>query len=360
MNKSLISFLLSLMVSTSVVYAKNQPKKTDNSKAATMEMIKQFSAKLDELEKLMHQGELKAIQSNNNNSDATTNGATTQPDGAQYLTQRVERLEHEVFSIKTMLEKQEKLLQNISSSNQPLPTPAIQNQAVSNNSNDIAPLTNNTPGLTPDQKEQILIASGAKRPYNPQMPEVTPPTSNGENVTAANSQPAADTEQTLKTQNPVPSSFANNPPANTPPANTPHLKIHTELAETQYQNAVNSFEKKNYDEAVKELKAFVKDYQTHPLAKDAWFLLGKAYMALDKVLDAQSAFAKAYIENNNGPNAPESLLYIGDLFIKQTYTPKACKIWMKLEKDYPNMPKAVEQGVQQRIKTYGCLSIHNN
>jgi tol-pal system protein YbgF len=125
-------------------------------------------------------------------------------------------------------------------------------------------------------------------------------------------------------------------------------------AQAQYDQANALFQKGEYPQAERSFKHFMEMYPTDPLFLKAKYWLGECYLAQKKHSEAKLIFAETYKKNPKSPQAPDCLLKLGIVLAEQKKKEDACTVWKKLKADYPGMSKQTKKAFEEAKKKYKC------
>jgi TolA-binding protein len=95
------------------------------------------------------------------------------------------------------------------------------------------------------------------------------------------------------------------------------------------------FEKKDYADAVGNLKKFSVDYIDHPAIKDAQFYLGEAYFQTGDMENAAAVFERFSSNYQDAKEHPVALFRLGNAYYNQKKYEEASKAYAKLSDLYP-------------------------
>jgi tetratricopeptide (TPR) repeat protein len=99
---------------------------------------------------------------------------------------------------------------------------------------------------------------------------------------------------------------------------------------------VQMIEHGQYKDAADGLLGYIKANQDIVDLDEAYYLLGKAYMRLDKYDHSSACFLKSYKNYPTKPRASKSLLRLAESLQKLEKFNRACSILDRLDREYPN------------------------
>ncbi|WP_293796440.1 cell division protein CpoB [uncultured Pantoea sp.] len=119
-------------------------------------------------------------------------------------------------------------------------------------------------------------------------------------------------------------------------------------ANTDYNAAVALIlEKKQYDQAITALQAWVKKYPDSTYQPNANYWLGQLYYNKGKKDDSAYYFATVVKNYTKSPKAPEALFKVGVIMQEKNDTAKAKAVFQQVIKQFPNSDSAKQ--AQKRL-----------
>jgi len=125
-------------------------------------------------------------------------------------------------------------------------------------------------------------------------------------------------------------------------------------AEAQYQNAYAMLQGRDYTGAESAFRSFITANPGHPLASNAQYWLGEAYMAQGLTQQAVDAFAVGYQNYPNGNKTMDSLLRLGEALVQAGRYQDACFAFRQFQVQFTNAPAQLRQRAQQSAQQIGC------
>lgn len=128
-------------------------------------------------------------------------------------------------------------------------------------------------------------------------------------------------------------------------ANTPLAPIETYSSNTDenaaYEHAVSLIRKdRNYNEAIRELKAFLVQYPSSTYKPNAHYWLGQLYYSIKKDMPKAESNFKAVIAQRDSSKRADSLLKLGLMAEKAKDKIKAKQYYQNVLQDYPKSSSA--------------------
>lgn len=122
----------------------------------------------------------------------------------------------------------------------------------------------------------------------------------------------------------------------------------------QYNAAFALLRQARYDEAEQALRGFIQRNPKDALAGNAQYWLGETYFARKDYNGAASAFAEGYEKYPHSPKAPDDLLKLGITLGILGQKDNACRVYARLEHDFPQaQPEIRDRGISEK-KRLGC------
>ncbi len=126
------------------------------------------------------------------------------------------------------------------------------------------------------------------------------------------------------------------------------------LDTTSIQKYIKMIENGDYQGAVDGLKWYTKENQEVADLDEAYYWLGKAYMAQNMYDQSNSCFFKSYHHYPDKPRASESLLNVATSFMKLGNYRSGCNALDRLDREYPNRTPEEKAKSQEIHKIMGC------
>jgi TolA-binding protein len=104
--------------------------------------------------------------------------------------------------------------------------------------------------------------------------------------------------------------------------------------EDAYTQGFRLWEAGQYDEAIKQLKAFTAAYPKHRRVSYANNLIGRALMSKGQASDAATVFLANYRSNPGGERAADSLYYLGQAAMQLGQAGQACRVYAEFDAIY--------------------------
>lgn len=144
------------------------------------------------------------------------------------------------------------------------------------------------------------------------------------------------------TSNPAPQSdnTGNAPYTSGPTSGASHAPG-TDVAQNLYDNGLDFFNKRQYQEALKCFQDFTANYPDHKLTGNAWFWQGECDYQLSDYSAAVIAYQKVITNYSNNDKYVSSLLKQG-MALSESGSKDAAKVrWREIVNKYPKSPEAV-------------------
>lgn len=125
-------------------------------------------------------------------------------------------------------------------------------------------------------------------------------------------------------------------------------------SDADYELAVSLFKNKQYKKSQEALEQFISRHPDSELVADAHHLLGNIYFTRTEYDNAASEYLKGYQTNPKGNKAPNNLLGLGKSMAKLEKHSQACTAYMKLQKEFTNLPAVIKKELAEDIKQYKC------
>ncbi len=124
--------------------------------------------------------------------------------------------------------------------------------------------------------------------------------------------------------------------------------------EEQYAAAYRLIEQRQLGQAEQAFQQFLRSNGRHRLADNARYWLAETHYARRQFDQAAVAFAEAYQAAPKGEKAADNLLKLGLSLSQMRRRDDACNTFAALSKEFPNLPSAQRQRVQQERSQLGC------
>ena len=122
----------------------------------------------------------------------------------------------------------------------------------------------------------------------------------------------------------------------------------------QYNAAFALLRQARYDEAEQALRSFIQRNSKDALAGNAQYWLGETYFARKDYSNAASAFAEGYEKYPHSPKAPDDLLKLGITLGILGQKDNACRVYTRLEHDFPQVQSEIRDRTSSEKKRLGC------
>jgi len=122
----------------------------------------------------------------------------------------------------------------------------------------------------------------------------------------------------------------------------------------QYNAAFALLRQARYDEAEQALRGFIQRNPKDALAGNAQYWLGETYFARKDYGSAASAFAEGYEKYPHSPKAPDDLLKLGITLGILGQKDNACRVYTRLEHDFPQVQTEIRDRTSTEKKRLGC------
>jgi len=111
-------------------------------------------------------------------------------------------------------------------------------------------------------------------------------------------------------------------------------------AERLYTSAQGQYQARNLGQAVLEFSELIQNFPRHPLAENAQYWIGAAYVAHQDFRQAAIEFRKVVDQYPGGGKAPEALYQLG-LSYRNLFEPRrAREMWERVIREYPGSDAA--------------------
>lgn len=124
--------------------------------------------------------------------------------------------------------------------------------------------------------------------------------------------------------------------------------------EEQYAAAYRLIEQRQLGQAEQAFQQFLRANGRHRLADNARYWLAETHYARRQFDQAAVAFAEAYQAAPKGEKAADNLLKLGLSLSQLRRRDDACNTFAALSKEFPNLPSAQRQRVQQERTQLAC------
>jgi tol-pal system protein YbgF len=125
-------------------------------------------------------------------------------------------------------------------------------------------------------------------------------------------------------------------------------------ATDQYNYAMGLLSQANYPAAEQAMKAFVDQHPKDPLAGNAQYWLGETFYVRKDYNNAATAFAQGYEKYPKSPKAADDLLKLGMSLTALNQKADACKVYGRLERDFPTPPQSIKERITGERQRAGC------
>jgi tol-pal system protein YbgF len=125
-------------------------------------------------------------------------------------------------------------------------------------------------------------------------------------------------------------------------------------AQEQYNYAFGLLRQANYPAAEQALRSFIQRYPKDPLAGNAQYWLGETYYVRGDYKNAASVFAEGYEKYPKGGKASDNLLKLGMSLGQLGRKADACRVFTRLDRDFPTAPTTVKERAGDEKKHLGC------
>ena len=139
------------------------------------------------------------------------------------------------------------------------------------------------------------------------------------------------------------------------PANSTNLELLPDgTPNQQYAYAFGLLKKRDFENAARSLKAFIRKNPKHALAGNAMYWLGETYYDQRQYAEAARVFLDGYRRYPTSKKAPDNLLKLGKALNSVGEKKSACATWLKLLKDYPNSGSRLTRNAKDAVKQNKC------
>ena len=121
-----------------------------------------------------------------------------------------------------------------------------------------------------------------------------------------------------------------------------------------YSYAYDMLVRENFIEAEKSFKAFIGEHPNDPLASNAYYWLGETYYVQKKFQLAAISFARGFQSFPKGNKAIDQLFKLALTFMNLGKNEDACAAFSKLESEFPDAPKRINNRAKEYIKRAKC------
>ena len=125
-------------------------------------------------------------------------------------------------------------------------------------------------------------------------------------------------------------------------------------ARTIYESALAQFQRKNYAEAEKGFKRFLKDYPQDKLAANAYYWLGESYYARNSYDSAAMSFLDGSRKYPKSVKAGHSLLKLGASLTMLKEPKEACATFDEVEETYLPKDETLRSLLERERAKAGC------
>jgi len=122
----------------------------------------------------------------------------------------------------------------------------------------------------------------------------------------------------------------------------------------QYNYAFGLLRQQKYDDAAAALRAFIKANPKDDLAGSAQYWLGESYYVRKDYANAAPIFAEGYEKYPKSVKAPYDLLGLGQSLGAQGQKADSCRVFARLDRDFPQAAGDIKQQASKAKKLFGC------
>ena len=280
------------------------------------------------------ESELKSIQGekpdNFNNNDSYTNSIANHE-------QRLIELEEEIRNLTGSLEEINFKIENIFKL---LRASELSEIEQSSNEETAPPLNNNQSAIQSIEKE-TTINEDPNIKNNPSM-----------KVLGTVNESFSEENKETFSENNIPETKGGEPKQGEIPDDkiTSLLKNPSEI----YSYAYDMLVRENFIEAEKSFKAFIGEHPDDPLTSNAYYWLGETYYVQKKFQLAAISFARGFQSFPKGNKAIDQLFKLALTFMNLGKNEDACAAFSKLESEFPDAPKRINNRAKEYIKRAKC------
>ncbi|MBL8630153.1 MAG: tol-pal system protein YbgF [Rhodospirillaceae bacterium] len=184
---------------------------------------------------------------------------------------------------------------------------------------------------------------------------------------------AADPNDPVLNQQPVPAANTAPPPKQAAPQRAPNpgpvagsqlgsggaegtAKLPDGTPKAQYDFAFDFLKRQDYPNAETTFREFLKKYPKDPLAGNAQYWLGETHYVRGDYQKAAVEFMNGYQNYPKSNKAPDNLLKLGMALANIGQTQGACTALGRLNKEYPDAGDQIRRSVQQERTKLKCPS----
>lgn len=121
-----------------------------------------------------------------------------------------------------------------------------------------------------------------------------------------------------------------------------------------YNNAMQAFNHKLYDEAEIAFEDILNRFPAHRLASNSQYWLGEIYAKQGNLQKAKTAFWDGYEKYKNGNKAADSFYRLGMMYEGLKDKEKACLVYTTFAGEFPKAEATLLNKAKDRAKALGC------
>lgn len=121
-----------------------------------------------------------------------------------------------------------------------------------------------------------------------------------------------------------------------------------------YNNAMQAFNHKLYDEAEIAFEDILKRFPAHKLAGNAQYWLGEVYARQGNLQKAKTAFWDGYEKYKNGNKTADSFYRLGMMYEALKDKDKACLVFTTFPGEFPKAEANLLKKSKEKAKALGC------
>jgi tol-pal system protein YbgF len=122
----------------------------------------------------------------------------------------------------------------------------------------------------------------------------------------------------------------------------------------QFNNALQTFQSGQYQQAEDGFKAFMAANPGHRLTADAIFYIGESYFQRSQARQAAEQYLKVTTDFSKSGRAPESMVRLGQTLVALGNTEQACATFQELGRRYPTASPSVKRLAQREMAKDRC------
>jgi tol-pal system protein YbgF len=122
----------------------------------------------------------------------------------------------------------------------------------------------------------------------------------------------------------------------------------------EYNQAFAMLRQAKYSQAAEAFHNFITKYPQHNLLSNAYYWLGETFYVQKDYEQASVAFLQGYQTNVTSSKAPDNLLKLAISLGALNKKNESCATFKKLEKEFPNAPKAIRKKADKESDRIGC------